>query len=396
VIEPFRIDIPESDLIDLAERLSRTRLGSAPVGEAWESGVDYAYLKDLIDYWRDGFDWRAKERRLNEYEHFLATIDGQSVHFVRVGADRKRYETATPIILSHGWPYSFNEFLEFATWLSDPLGHGGSVRDAFDVVIPSLPGFCFSPPLVGPFTGEAVAALWQNLMTEELGYPRFVTYGEDVGTTVSDWLGALFPQSVIGVFATHAAFPPEERAQDLSEAEENFRTWLADKWQTASGYAAIQSTRPDTLAVALNDSPAGLLAWMVEKFVEWSGPEFESSWSRDDVLTTVSLYWFTGTIGTSFLDYYEGRRHSSPVPEVVVPVGVAVQWGERGFPREYAERTYTDLRYWADLPRGGHFTAKQSPDLVASAMREFFSSLGEGGGEGTSAEPRRRPRRPSS
>jgi pimeloyl-ACP methyl ester carboxylesterase len=397
VIEPFQIDIPESDLVDLGKRLSRLRLGSPPVGDVWESGVDYGYLGRLIDYWGEGFDWKAQERRLNEYGHNLATIDGQTVHYVHIEADRTRYETATPIVLTHGWPYSFNEFLEFAGRLSDPLNHGQSAEGAFDVVIPSLPGFCFSPRLKdAPFTGEVVATLWHQLMTEALGYERFATYGEDVGAAVSDWLGALFPQSVIGVFATHAAFPPEERAQDLSEAEENFRTWLADKWQTASGYAAIQSTRPDTLAVALNDSPAGLLAWMVEKFVEWSGPEFESSWSRDDVLTTVSLYWFTGTIGTSFLDYYEGRRHSSPVPEVVVPVGVAVQWGERGFPREYAERTYTDLRCWADLPRGGHFTAKQSPDLVASAMREFFSSLGEGGGEGTAAEPRRRPRRPSS
>ncbi|HEX6286080.1 MAG TPA: epoxide hydrolase [Acidimicrobiia bacterium] len=375
MIEPFRIDVPESELVDLAERLFRTRLGSAPVGEAWDSGVDYAYLNELIDYWRDGYDWRAKERRLNEYQHFLATIEGQTLHLVRVEADRSRYETATPIILSHGWPYSFNEFLEFARFLSDPLTYDGVADDAFDVVVPSLPGFCFTPPMDDPFTDGAVARLWHRLMTEALGYERFATYGEDVGATISDWLGALYPDSVIGVFATHAAFPPDERAQDPTDAEEDFRAWLAEKWKTARGYAEIQSTRPDTLAVALNDSPAGLLAWMLEKFVEWSGPDFESSWTRDDILTTVSLYWFTQSIGTSFLPYYPGRKNDKPLPLVNVPVGVAVQWGERGFPREYAERTYTDLRYWTGLPSGGHFTAKQSPDLVARAMREFFSAL---------------------
>lgn len=376
MIEPFRIEVQDSDLIDLEERLSKRRLGSPPVGEAWESGVDYAYLDELVDYWRDGFDWRAQERLLNQYDHNLATFGEQKVHFVHIRADRSRYATVTPIILTHGWPYSFNEFLAFAEWLSDPLGHGGSAQDAFDVVVPSLPGFCYSAPLVDThFTNEVIARLWHRLMTQALGHERFATYGEDVGASVSDWIGALFPRSVIGVFATHAAFPPEERAQDLTDAEKTFRAWLADRWKGASAYAEIQSTRPDTLAVALNDSPTGLLAWMVEKFVEWSGPHFERAWTRDEILTTVSLYWFTGTIGTSFLDYYEGRRHDKPTPLVDVPAGVAVQWGERGFPREYAERTYTNLRFWTDLPSGGHFTAKQSPDLVANSMRAFFGAL---------------------
>ncbi|MGH3650340.1 MAG: alpha/beta fold hydrolase, partial [Acidimicrobiia bacterium] len=190
-----------------------------------------------------------------------------------------------------------------------------------------------------------------------------------------DWLGALYPDEVIGLFSTHAAFPPEERSDNLTKAEEEFRQWLTDKWSTGRGYSQIQSTRPDTLAVGLNDSPAGLLAWLVEKFREWSGPGFEEAWSVDDILTTTSLYWFSQSIGTSFLPYYHGRIHESPLPLVTVPVGVAVQWGERGFPREYAERTYTDLRVWSDLPRGGHFTAKQTPDLVAAAMRDFFADL---------------------
>jgi pimeloyl-ACP methyl ester carboxylesterase len=298
------------------------------------------------------------------------------VHFIHLRADPEIYTGTIPMILSHGWPYSFIEFLEFAGWLTDPLATDGTERDGFDVVIPSLPGFGYSPPLTqGYFTDYNVAALWHSLMTAELGYDRYGTYGEDVGTSVSDWLGALYPESIVGLFATHAAFPPEERTQDLTDAEQAFREWLKDKWKTAGAYSAIQSTRPDTLAVGLSDSPAGLLAWIVEKLHEWSGPTFEDSWSVDDLLTMVSLYWFTGTIGTSFLPYFHGRNHDKPLPMVEVPVGVAVQWGERGFPREYAERSYTNIRTWTDLPQGGHFTAKQSPDLVAKTMREFFAPL---------------------
>jgi pimeloyl-ACP methyl ester carboxylesterase len=376
MIEQFEIQVPDSDLADVGRRLASSRMNGAPAGEPWGSGIDYGYLEGLIDYWQSEFDWRRQEEWLNTFPHHIGDVDGQSVHFVHVTADRSVYAGATPIILTHGWPYSFVEFLEFSKRLTDPLAHGGSDRDAFDVVIPSLPGYGYSPALADEyFTGDVVARLWHRLMTDELGYDRYATYGEDVGATVSDWIGALFPDSVVGLFATHAAFPPDERSDHLTESEQTFRKWLEDKWRFASAYSALQSTRPDTLAVGLNDSPAGLLAWLVEKFHEWSGPEFERAWSPDDILTTTSIYWFTRTIGTSFLAYYHGRRHDKPIPLIEVPVGVAVHWGERGFPREYAERTYTDLRYWTDLPGGGHFTAKQSPDLVAAAMREFFSGL---------------------
>ncbi len=279
------------------------------------------------------------------------------------------------MILSHGWPYSFVEFLPILPLLADPVAHGGQQADAFDVVVPSLPGYGFSEPFKGSFfTGDTVARLWHQLMTETLGYGRYATYGEDIGTSVSDWLGALFPESVLGLFATHAAFPPPDRSGDLSAAEQRFVDWLADESKTGRGYSAIQSTRPDTLAVALNDSPGGLLAWLVEKFREWSGPDFELSWSIDDILTTTTLYWLTKTIGTSFLPYYHGKREPT-LPMVSVPVGVSVQWRERGFPREYAERTYTDIRVWRELLSGGHFTAKQSPELVAADMRAFFALL---------------------
>ncbi|CAN5740055.1 hypothetical protein BH23ACT4_BH23ACT4_04040 [soil metagenome] len=245
-------------------------------------------------------------------------VGGQHIHFVQVRADRDRYPDPIPIIISHGWPYSFIEMLPVVPLLTDPLAHGGAERDAFDVVVPSLPGFGFSDPLAdGPFTSERVAAVWHELMTEVLGYSSYATYGEDVGTGVSDFLAATYPESVLGLFATHAAFPPEERKQDLSPAEEEFVSWLEEKWKTGNGYAHVQGTRPDTLAVGLSDSPAGLLAWLVEKFREWSGPEFEQSWSYDDLITTTSLYWFTRSIGTSFLPYFD-NKHEMPVPRISV------------------------------------------------------------------------------
>ena len=374
--EPFRIDVADAEITDLRRRLTTTRLGVAPAAEPWESGVDYAYLTELIEYWLDHFDWRARESAINRFDQYLAEVDGTRVHFVHARADRERYANAIPIILSHGWPYSFLELLPIVPWLTDPLTHGGHQDDVFDVVVPSLPGYGYSSPLADDhFTGEVVASLWHRLMTEVLGYSRYATYGEDVGTTVSDWIAALHPDTVIGLFATHAAFPPEERSHDLGEAEREFLAWLDEKWRTARGYSVIQSTRPDTLAVGLNDSPAGLLAWLVEKYHEWSGPDFAKDWSIDDILTTVSLYWFTGTIGTSFLPYFHERNHEKPLPLVDVPVGVAVQYGELGFPREYAERTYRDVRMWSELSRGGHFTAKQTPDLVARAMWDFFRPL---------------------
>lgn len=370
-MEPFEIRVPEEDLADLNRRLGMSRLGAAPAGEPWESGVDYTVLSSLLGYWSEGFDWRRQEERLNSFPHYRADVGGNAIHFLRVTPDPEMYPDPTPIILTHGWPYSFVEFLPIVPLLvHPPTGHA-----ALEVVIPSLPGFGFSAPLAEkPFTSDTVARLWHRLMTSVLGHERYVTYGEDVGAGVSDWLGALFPQSVVGIFATHAAFPPPERRQDLTGDETRFREWLEEKWRTGEGYAHVQGTRPDSLAVGLDDSPVGLLAWLLEKFHEWSGPDFEEAWSSDDILTTVSLYWFTRTIGTSFLPYFHGHLEPS-LPRIDVPVGVSVQWGERGFPREYAERTYRHIRMWKELPRGGHFTAKQTPDLVADDLRAFVDSL---------------------
>jgi pimeloyl-ACP methyl ester carboxylesterase len=374
--QPFRIDIPQAQLNDLRERLARTRYPVPTPAAPWEAGVDIGYLRDLMDVWRGGFDWRKIERRLNEIPQFTVTVSGERIHYAILRAERRAgAPEPTPIILSHGWPYSFIEMLPLAERLAHPERFGGTSEQTFDAVVPSLPGYGFSAPLSQPFTSPHVAEHWHRLMTDVLGYEKYATYGEDVGTWVSDRLAATHPDAVLGLFATHAAFPPAERADDLIDEERAFVDWLAQKWKRASAYSNQQSTRPDTLAVGLTDSPAGLAAWLLEKFREWSGTsEISDYWSTDELLTTISLYWFTGTISTSFRAYYDDTDEP-PMPRIGVPVGVSIQWGERGFPRHYAERTYDDIRFWNDLPSGGHFTAKQSPDLVAADMRMFFAAL---------------------
>ena len=301
------------------------------------------------------------------------------MHFAWIRAEQ-RDPAPVPIILSHGWPYTFAEMLPIAAYLVDPARHGGRPGDTFDVVIPSLPGFGFSDaPGEAHFVANEIAERWHALIHDVLGYERYATYGEDVGTWISDWTAALHPDSVLGLFATHAAFPSADRRDDLTEEEIGFRAALDAKWLGESAYSDLQSTKPDTLAAALNDSPAGLAAWLVEKFRTWSGGDdaYRAAWSDDDVLTTATLYWATQSIGTSFRAYFDDRFDTAPMPLVEVPVGVAVQYREQGFPQSYAARTYRDIRDWQQLPSGGHFTVKQSPELVASAMREFFRPLRE-------------------
>ena len=244
-------------------------------------------------------------------------------------------------------------------------------------MLPSLPGYLYSDPMRdAPFTSERVAGLFHRLMTTELGYRRYGTYGEDIGAGVSDWIAHAYPDSVIGLYATHAAFAPDDQRDSFSETEKAFIDHMDDHWKGETAYSNTQSTKPDTLAAALSDSPAGLAAWIVEKFRTWSDCDGDLArrFSVDDILTTVTLYWVTNSIGTSFGPYFDSR-HDSPVGRIRVPAGVSVMTKERGMPRESAARTYLDIRRWNELPRGGHFTAKEEPGLVAANMREFFRPL---------------------
>lgn len=354
-IQPFRIDVAEAELRELHSRLSHTRYAVASPGGG---GFDPARLTRLVELWRERYDWRRHEARLNGYPQFTASIEDTVVHFVQL---RCPHPDATAIVLTHGWPYTFAEMLP----LADEL------RRDFHVVVPSLPGYIFSGVPQGPVTRSTVGETWNTLMTAVLGYERFVTYGEDVGAGVSDYLAATHPESVAGIFATHAAFTPAARRAGESPEETHFFDWFASRWNGAAGYSAIQGTRPDTLAAALSDSPAGLAAWIIEKLEEWSEGE---AFTDDDLLTTVMLYWVTNSIGTSFRTYFD-RDVIAERPVVTVPAGVAVHTGEHEYPRAMAERNYADLRAFGYLPRGAHFTAFEAPGLLAARLREFVATL---------------------
>jgi pimeloyl-ACP methyl ester carboxylesterase len=354
-MEPFVIDIPQRDLADLDRRLAATQYPLDSRVTDWSQGMPASALRELVDYWRTRFDWRAQEARLNGYEQFTAEINGARIHFVRTRAARPG---RLPVVLTHGWPYSFAEMLP----LLDALG------GEHDVVIPSLPGYAFSEPLPEPFRASLVAERWHTLMTEVLGYERYLTYGEDVGAGVSDWLASLHPEAVAGIVASHASFSAREREGIvLDEHEERFFTWLNDRWRTASAYAAMQGTKPDTLAAALTDSPAGLLAWIGEKLAEWSDGDGYGAFGPDNLLTTVALYRFTGSIGTSFRPYSDGGD-PGPHPLIEVPASIMVQTHEGEYPESLAAKSYLDLRSFEKLEHGGHFTAFEAPTEIARAI----------------------------
>jgi pimeloyl-ACP methyl ester carboxylesterase len=376
-IRPFRIDIPQADLDDLGERLARTRWPAELPGTGWAAGVPVSYLKDLASYWGTGYDWRAHEARLNQFPQFTTVIDGQTVHFVHV---RSAEAGALPLIITHGWPGSVMEFLNIIGSLTDPAGHGGNPADAFHVVAPSLPGFGFSTPLAGPgWDTRRIARAWVDLM-HRLGYHRYGAQGGDTGAVVSPELGRTDPDHVIGVHVNNlGTFPSGDPAElaDLTEADQA-RLAFMDKWgREMSGYAIIQSTRPQTLAYALTDSPAGQLAWIVEKFKEWTDPAAElpdDAVDRDLILTDVSVYWLTGTAGSAACIYYEGARTWGLArPKSPVPTGVAVFPNDTTI-RPLAERDH-NVVHWSEFSRGGHFAALEAPDLLTGDIREFFRQV---------------------
>lgn len=376
-ISPFHVDIPESDLLDLRDRLARTRWPTALPGADWDRGVPVDYLQGLAHYWRDGYDWRKHEAQLNQHPQFTTTIDGQNVHFLHV---RSPEPAALPLIITHGWPGSIVEFLDIIGPLTDPAAHGGDPADAFHVVAPSIPGFGFSGPTHNAGWDTArVARAWAELM-RRLGYERYGAQGGDTGAMVSPQLGRIDSDHVVGVHVNSlVTFPTGQAGEldDLSDADQK-RLELMQRWQNElSGYAILQSTRPQTLAYALTDSPVGQLAWIVEKFKDWTDPAAElpeDAVDRDRLLTDVSLYWLTATAGSSANIYYEGARSWGQTSEPsTVPTGVAV------FPmdvtiRPIAEREH-NIVHWSEFDRGGHFAAMEAPDLLINDIHTFFRTL---------------------
>jgi len=388
-IEEFRISIPQADLDDLAGRLARTRWPSAlpgatwdrgAPGAGWERGVPVGYLRELAEYWRDGFDWRAQEARLNSYPQYVTRIDGQKIHFLHVKSPEP---DATPLLLLHGWPGSVVEFTRVIGPLSDPRAHGDGSAPAFDLVIPSLPGFGFSGPVTEPGWGSRrIAGALAELMTR-LGYERYGAQGGDFGAFVAPDLGRVDPDHVIGVHvnaATMGFIPfgdiPEQDLATFSPAEKERAQRLQGYLAEGNGYFQIQSTRPQMLSYGLNDSPAGQLAWIVEKFKEWTNTGHalpEDAVPRDEILADVSVYWFTGTAGSTANLYYESMHSGDwPTPSGV-PTGAAV-FAEDVAIRRYAERA-NNIVHWSDFETGGHFAALETPGLLVQDIRTFFASL---------------------
>jgi pimeloyl-ACP methyl ester carboxylesterase len=379
-IEDFQIGIAQADLDDLTERLARTRWPTSLPGAAWERGVPVGYLRELAAYWRDGYDWRAQESRLNSYPQYMTEIDSQKIHFVHVKSPEPG---ATPLLLIHGWPGSVVEFLHVIEPLTDPRAHGGDPAAAFDLVIPSLPGFGFSGPVSEPGWGSRrIASAFAELMSR-LGYQRYGAQGGDFGAFVAPDLGRVDPRHVIGVHvnaATMGFIPfgdiPEDEQASFSTVEKERAQRLQNFLAHGNGYFQIQATRPQTLSYALADSPAGQLAWIVEKFKEWTNSAHElpeDAISRDDILTDVSVYWFTGTAASAANLYYESMHSADwPTPSAV-PTGVAV-FAEDVAIRRYAEQA-NNIVHWSDFDTGGHFAALETPDLLIQDIRAFFASL---------------------
>ncbi|MBQ1030038.1 epoxide hydrolase [Micromonospora sp. C97] len=369
----FRIDVPDAVLNDLRARLARTRFTDRGGNQPWQGGVDPDYLRDLVSYWHDGYDWRAHEAELNAYPQHLAVVGGRKLHFLHVRAARPAGTPAPlPLILSHGWPSSFVEMLPLVDRLTSPAGGG------FDVVVPSLPGFGFSEVPDEPVTRALLARTLHELMTDVLGYERYGAFGGDVGGVVTGWLGALYPEQVAGIHMIHPPFPASFDARPLSAAEQAYLDAETAYDETDGGYSAIMGTRPDTLAAALADSPAGLAAWIVDKYRDWSDNhgDLANSIDRDTLLTIITLYWVTGTIGSSFRQYAD-FGHNTPRPDITVPAAftVSTEPAMANFPRSIAERACTDIRHWSEPGRGGHFMPLEEPDLLATEMRQFFTSL---------------------
>jgi epoxide hydrolase len=376
-IHPFRVDVPQADLDDLRARLLHTRWPDRQPVDSWDYGVPLAYLQELVAYWSTSYDWRTYEAQLNAFPQFTTSIDGTNVHFLHV---RSPEPDALPLIITHGWPGSVAEFTEVIGPLTDPRKYGADPADAFHVVAPSLPGFGFSGPTHDTgWNTDRVATAWAELM-QRLGYGRYGAQGGDTGSIISPQLGRIDPDHVIGIhvngLGTFPSGDPTE-LEGLSDADQGRLAHLQQLGQQGIGYAVLQSTRPQTLAYALTDSPAGQLAWIVEKFKEWTNPAAnlpEDAIARDRILTDVAIYWLTGTAGSSARIYFEGARSwGQKAARSSVPTGVAVFPGDVTL-EKLARRDHNVVR-WTEFDRGGHFAAMETPDLLVEDMREFFRPL---------------------
>ena len=377
-VKPFKIDVADSVLYDLRQRLAQTRWPDEIPSSGWDYGSNLDYLKELVEYWRTEFDWRAQEAKLNAFSHFKSEVDGLDIHFIH---EKGKGPNPMPLIITHGWPSCFFEMNKIIPLLTDPASHGGDAADSFDVVAPSLPGFGFSDHAQDRgMEVQRVAGMWNKLMTQNLGYTKFAAQGGDIGSGVTARLGYAHADTLYGIHLTSITRPTPylgPGSSPLTDAEQALITqrdkWFADE----GGYNHIQGTKPQTLAYGLNDSPAGLAAWIVEKYRTWSdcGGDVEKSYTKDELLTIVTIYWVTQTISSSTRMYYENQKAVWTMnrdEKVAAPAGMAMFPQEISKPpREWGERSY-DVRRWTEMTSGGHFAALEAPQLLAEEVRAFF------------------------
>ena len=384
-MEPFLIKVSEAALADLTRRLRTARWSEDFANDDWAYGTNAAYLKELVAYWLERFDWRAQEAAINALPQFRTGIDGVPIHFVY---RRGKGPRSLPLIMSHGWPWTFWDFANVVGPLTDPAAYGGDPDDSFDVIIPSLPGFAFSSPLTAPGIGAMQTAdLWRTLMVDTLGYRRFGVHGGDWGATVTAQLAHKYSESVIGMHVIggaplYAFNKPLPNIDEYAADEKGWFEKTAQFFAKESGYSAIQTTKPQTLSYGLVDSPVGLAAWLVEKRRSWSdcNGDVERRFSKDELLTGIMLYWLTGTIGTSARFYYESWNapwapaHDG-IPQVRPPCGfLKLEQDVCHWPRSAMEPFY-NVQRWTRSDVGGHFAPAEVPDLVVTELREFFRPL---------------------
>ena len=375
-VADFSVHVPDEVLHDLRERLHRTR-SARRIGRGWAAGTDPDYLADFLRHWEQEFDWRSTERNVNRYPQKLVTVGSARLHVIHVRAERKPDDPpAVPLLLIHGWPSSFFEFLPAIESLTDPASSGGDAVDAFDVIIPSLPGFGFSSALEGEPTEPSRIADRFARMMDVLGYEHFVACGGDIRSHVTNFLGATHPDHVIGVFTHHPNLHPDlDPAHPPSVAEQEYlHARERDSGGNDYSYAAVQAARPNSLAPGLSDSPAGLAAWILEKYREWGDGDLEAVFDRATLMNVLTLYWATNSIATSFLPYFDDDA-TPPLPPVDVPAGLTLTPEDAGYPREFAARTYRDIRQWRGPERGGHFLALEQPDRLVRDLRDFVRPL---------------------
>ncbi|OJH36586.1 epoxide hydrolase family protein [Cystobacter ferrugineus] len=373
---PYRIHVPDAVLSDLHRRLDATRWPEPLPGGAWERGADVSYVRELCEYWRHRYDWRAHEAALNAFPQFLCEVDGVDLHFLHV---RGKGPAPMPLVLLHGWPGSIYEFLHLIGPLTDPGAYGGSAQDAFDVIIPSMPGYGFSgKPREPGWSAARIAAAVDRLLVEHLGYPRYAAQGGDWGSVVAGFLGTNHAPHVLGIHLNMTLAPPppeEEGKEETLRLQKEVAAWQAAE----AGYSHVQGTKPMSLGIAQSDSPAGLAAWIAEKFRTWSdcGGDVERVFSKDWLLTNLMFYWAPNSIASAANLYAElgNLPPASLYAPVKVPTGVAAFPKEiYQAPRSWLERRY-DLRRYTPMPRGGHFAAVEQPELFVDDVRAFFRAL---------------------